>query len=87
MSTQEIGKPGFRYQADFDRPATHLIEPYRNVMKKAGCLTGNVVDCIGRAAAMDSRIKSLADGMKILGPALTVRVPHRTLKIALSKIS
>ena len=75
MSTQEIGKPGFRYRADFDRPATHLIEPYRDVMKKTGCLTGNVGDCIGRTAAMDSRIKSLSYGMKIVGPALTVRVP------------
>jgi len=75
MSTQEIGKPGFRYRADFDRPATHLIEPYRDVMKKTGCLTGNVGDCIGRTAAMDSRIKSLSYGMKIVGPAFTVRVP------------
>ena len=75
MSTQEIGKPGFRYRADFDRPATHLIDPYRDVMKKTGCLTGNVGDCIGRTAAMDARIKSLVHGMKIVGPALTVRVP------------
>ena len=75
MSTQEIGKPGFRYRVDFDRPATHLIEPYQDLMTKTGCLTGNVGDCLGRAAAMDARIKSLAAGMKIVGPALTVRVP------------
>jgi RraA family protein len=75
MSAQEIGKPGFRYRLDFDRPAAHLIERYRNLMNTTGCLTGNVGDCIGRAAALDSRIKSLAYGMKIVGPALTVRVP------------
>jgi hypothetical protein len=44
-------------------------------MKKTGCLTGNVGDCVGRTAAMDARIKSLAEGMKIVGPALTVRAP------------
>ncbi len=75
MRTQEIGKPGFRYRADFDRPAKHLIDPYRDLLTKTGCLTGNVGDCIGRAAAMDARIKNLAEGMKVVGPALTVRVP------------
>jgi RraA family protein len=75
MSTQEIGKPGFRYRVDFDRPGKQVIEPYRNLMNKTGCLTGNVGDCIGRAAAMDARIKNLAEGMKVVGPALTVRVP------------
>jgi len=75
MNIKEIGKPGFRYRTDFDRPAADLIEPYRNLMKKTGCLTGNVNDCIGRGAAMDSRIKNLGDRMKIVGPAMTVRVP------------
>jgi RraA family protein len=75
MNTPETGKPGFRYRVEFDRPAEHLIAPYRNLMKKTGCLTGNVGDCLGRTAAMDARIKSLAEGMKIVGPALTVRVP------------
>jgi len=75
MSTQEIGKPGFRYRVDFDRPAKHLIDPYLDLMNKTGCLTGNVGDCIGRASAMDARIKNLAEGMKVVGPALTVRVP------------
>jgi RraA family protein len=75
MSTQEIGKPGFRYRVAADRPAEQVIASYRNLMMKTGCLTGNVGDCLGRAAAMDARIKSLAEGMKIVGPALTVRVP------------
>ena len=52
-----------------------MIELYRNLMNETGCLTGNVGDCIGRAAAMDARVKSLAAGMKLVGPALTVRVP------------
>jgi len=75
MNDQAIGKPGFRYRTGFERPAEHVIAPYRDLMKKTGCLTGNVGDCIGRTAAMDSRIKSLAAGMKVVGPALTVRVP------------
>lgn len=75
MQTQEVGKPGFRYRVDFERPDQDLIEPYRALMNKTGCLTGNVGDCIGRAAAMDARIQSLAEGTKLVGPALTVRVP------------
>jgi len=75
MSMQEIGKPGFRFKTDFERPAEKVIAPYRALMNRTGCLTGNVGDCIGRAAAMDARVKSLAAGMKIVGPALTVRVP------------
>jgi regulator of RNase E activity RraA len=75
MSAPAIGKPGFRYRADFERPAPELIESYRDLMKKTGCLTGNVGDCIGRTAAMHARVKNLANGMKAVGPALTVRVP------------
>lgn len=75
MSAQVIGRPGFRYNTDVERPAEHVIAPYRDLMNKTGCLTGNVGDCIGRAAAVDSRVKSLNTGMKIVGPALTVRVP------------
>jgi RraA family protein len=75
MQTQEVGKPGFRYRVDFERPQKDLVEPYRALMNKTGCLTGNVGDCIGRAAAMDARIQSLAEGTKLVGPALTVRVP------------
>jgi regulator of RNase E activity RraA len=75
MSASEIGKPGFRYKTDFDRPAKDLVKSYRELMNKTGCLTGNVGDSIGRAAAMDSRVKNLADGMKVVGPAFTVRVP------------
>jgi RraA family protein len=75
MTVQEIGKPGFRYRTDFQRPPADVIARYRDLLNRTGCLTGNVGDCIGRAAAMDSRIKNLADGMKIVGPALTVRVP------------
>ena len=75
MSASEIGKPGFRYRTDFERPANDLVESYRDLMDKTGCLTGNVGDCIGRSAAMDARVKNLANGMKAVGPALTVRVP------------
>ena len=75
MSTSEIGRPGFRYRTDFERPDPELVESYRDLMNKTGCLTGNVGDSIGRTAAMHARVKNLANGMKAVGPALTVRVP------------
>jgi len=75
MGIEEIGKPGFRYRTDFKRPVPHLIESYKGLMNQTGCLTGNVGDCLGRAAAMDSRVKGLSHGMKLVGPALTVKVP------------
>jgi RraA family protein len=75
MEIQEVGKPGFRYRTDFERPDEKLVAAYRDLMNKTGCLTGNVGDCIGRSAGMDSRIRNLAGGMKVIGPALTVKVP------------
>ena len=75
MSIEKIGKPGFRYRTDFKRPALDLIDAYKELMDQTGCLTGNVGDCLGRMAAMDSRIKGLSRGMKLVGPALTVQVP------------
>jgi 4-hydroxy-4-methyl-2-oxoglutarate aldolase len=75
MSAQEIGKPGFRYKSEIERPPKEVIDSYRELMNRTGCLTGNVGDCIGRGAAMSSRVKSLAPGMKIVGPAFTVQVP------------
>lgn len=75
MKPQEVGKPGFQYRTDINRLDEKLIESYRDLMNKTGCLTGNVGDCIGRSAAMNSRIQNLADGMKLVGPAVTVKVP------------
>lgn len=75
MEFKEIGRPGFRYRTDFERSAGQIIEGYRELMDRTGCLTGNVGDTLGRSAAMDSRIKALSPGMKVVGPALTVRVP------------
>ena len=75
MSIEEIGKPGFRYRSDFNRPEPDLIDPIKGLMDQTGCLTGNVGDCLGRGAAMDSRVKGLSRGMKVVGPALTVKVP------------
>ena len=75
MAIEEIGKPGFRYRTDFKRPEPHLIDAFKSLMDQTGCLTGNVGDCLGRTAAMNSRIKGLSQGMKLVGPALTVKVP------------
>lgn len=77
MGAQVIGKPGFRFKTEIERPEEKLVQSYRDLMRDTGCLTGNVGDCIGRGAAMDSRIRNLANGMKVVGPALTVKVPTR----------
>ena len=75
MTSKEVGKPGFRYRTDFERPDETLVQAFKDLMDQTGCLTGNVGDCLGRNAAMNSRVKVLSDGMKVVGPALTVRVP------------
>ena len=58
-------------------------------MEKTGCLTGTVGDCVGRAAAMAAEVRSLSAGMKVIGPALTVKVSpgdnlmiHKALTLA-----
>ena len=75
MKIEEIGKPGFRYKTDFKRPDSGILDAFKSLMKQTGCLTGNVGDCLGRTAAMGSQIKGLSPGMKLVGPALTVKVP------------
>jgi RraA family protein len=75
MRVREVGEPGFRYRTDFERPQERTVKSFRDLINETGCLTGNVGDCLGRGAAMDSRIKGLSPGMKVVGPALTVKVP------------
>jgi len=75
MKVKEVGEPGFRYRTDFERPQANVIKAFKDLMDETGCLTGNVGDCLGRGAAMDSRIKGLSPRMKVAGPALTVKVP------------
>ena len=86
---QVIGKIGFRYATDFDRLPEEVIRSYQELLEKTGCLTGNVGDCVGRAAAMAAEVRSLSAGMKVIGPALTVRVSpgdnlmiHKALTLA-----
>lgn len=75
MTIRETGRPGFRYRTDFERPAPAIIEAFKELMQQTGCLTGNVGDCLGRGAGLSPEIKGLAHGMKMVGPALTVKVP------------
>lgn len=75
MAIREVGKPGFRYRTDYERPDENLIQSFKDLMDQTGCLTGNVGDCLGRGAAMNSRIHALSPGLKLVGPAMTVRVP------------
>ena len=75
MTIKEVGKPGFRYRTDFERPDAKIIEAFRELMDQTGCLTGNVGDCLGRTVAMNSQIQALKPGLKVVGPAMTVSVP------------
>jgi len=75
MTIREIGKPGFRYKTDLERLEPNITESFKKLMHQTGCLTGNVGDCLGRGAGMNSRIKGFSHGMKLIGPALTVKVP------------
>jgi 4-hydroxy-4-methyl-2-oxoglutarate aldolase len=86
---QIVGKPGFRYATDFERPPAEIVREFQKGIEKTGCLTGNVGDCIGRDAAMGGGIRNLGHGMKVVGPALTVKVPptdnlmiHKALTLA-----
>jgi len=41
VTIEEIGKPGFRYRTDFERPDSDLVDAYKELMEQTGCLTGN----------------------------------------------
>jgi RraA family protein len=86
---QIVGKPGFRYATDFERPPAEIVKAFKDLIQQTGCLTGNVGDCIGRDAAMQGEIRNIGLGMKAVGPALTVKVPptdnlmiHKALTLA-----
>jgi RraA family protein len=86
---QIVGKPGFRYATDFERPSAEIVKAFKDLIRQTGCLTGNVGDCIGRDAAMQGEIRNIGSGMKAVGPALTVKVPptdnlmiHKALTLA-----
>jgi 4-hydroxy-4-methyl-2-oxoglutarate aldolase len=86
---QIVGKPGFRYAIDFERPPAEIIKAFKDLIQQTGCLTGNVGDSIGRDAAMHGEIRNIGSGMKAVGPALTVKVPptdnlmiHKALTLA-----
>jgi len=86
---QVIGKPGFRYATDFERPPAEVIAGFEKLIQQTGCLTGNVGDCIGRDAAMHGEIRNLGQGMKVVGPVLSVKAPptdnlmiHKALTLA-----
>jgi len=74
-SEKIVGKSGFRYRKDFMRPEPELINEIKALMSQTGCLTGNIGDSLNRMAGMNSRIKPIVPGAKMMGPALTVKVP------------
>ena len=48
-------------------PSKEIVERF------AGLSTGVVSDALGRGGALDYTIKAVGEGMKLLGPALTLR--------------
>lgn len=67
MKIKEVGKPGFRYRIDFERPDAELVAAFGALMEQTGCLTGNVGDCLGRNAAGQARRPGLDDILKQKG--------------------
>ena len=64
-----IGGKGFGYFEDICRPKEELIR------KAQSLSTPLVSDAMGRQGAMDYRIKPIREGMRVVGPAITVRLP------------
>lgn len=68
---------------EIERPPAAAVEALRPIA------TAVLSDCLGRFGAMDAGIKSLADGVRLAGPAVTVKaypadnlMIHLALKIA-----
>lgn len=59
---------GFGYVAKIERPARSTWEEYRDFA------TSNIADAMGRFGAMAYSIKPIAEGMRVVGPAVTVRL-------------
>lgn len=62
------GKVGFCIGADFERPAPELIERLRPLGTPA------LSDGLNKFNTMHAQMKPIADGVRICGPALTVRM-------------
>jgi regulator of RNase E activity RraA len=59
---------GFGFLTNFERPPRKVWEEYRDFA------TSNIADAMGRFGAMEHSIKPIAERMKIVGPAVTVRL-------------
>jgi regulator of RNase E activity RraA len=58
---------GFRIYQNTPRPPAHVVQAFQ------GTPTGHVCDAMDRLSALDYRIKPVAPGSQVCGPALTVR--------------
>jgi regulator of RNase E activity RraA len=58
---------GFRIREHIERPSKKLVEAFREVS------TASITDAMGRFGAMESEIKPLFGGVRMVGPALTVK--------------
>ena len=68
MRKDYIGKVGFRYRDEIDRPASERV----NML--ASYSTCNIADGMQKMYTMDSGIKAVCPTKKICGPAVTVRI-------------
>jgi RraA family protein len=73
---------GFRIHSHIERPSKGLIQKFKDIP------VANISDTMGRIACIDTQIKPF-NKTKLLGPALTVRVPsgdnlmlHKAMDIA-----
>jgi RraA family protein len=64
----ERGDVGFRIVNNIDRTPVELVEKFREVS------TAQISDVMSRFGAMDSEIKPLCRGLKMVGTAFTVKV-------------
>jgi len=62
------GKAGFGFVDVIERPSEDSIAAFR------GFFTPNVADVLGRFAGMNPAIKPVKEGLKLCGPAITVRL-------------
>ncbi len=63
-----MGKIGFSVKREITRPGEDLIQAASNFA------TPNVADLIGLSVSINSRIKPVAEGMRVVGPAVTVKL-------------
>ena len=58
---------------DIKRPSRDVLEGFQNLMEKHHSIAPGVSDCMNRLNAMDTDIKPLFPGIRVVGVALTIK--------------